>query len=73
MYKRVETQISATMDNDAEVKPIATLKSENGGCAHIIKDDHCYMLVLERNGVCRKTAWIFREAFEVLRTLDSPK
>jgi len=73
MYKQVETQKSATMENGADVFVIATLKDEYGGCAHIIVDDHCYMLVLERKGLCRNTPWIFREAFEVLKTLDSPQ
>jgi hypothetical protein len=48
MYKQTETTPKATLLNGAEITPIATLKDEYGGVAHIWADDHCYVLGLER-------------------------
>ena len=71
MYKQVET--------DAEIEggkynPVATLADEYGGRVQIVNDDHCFVLMLRHgDGSYQSTAWIFREAFEVLKTLPSPK
>ena len=82
MYKRVKTQKNACLQNGANIEPIATLKDEYGGVAHIGTDDHCYMLYLERTEAltsdsdevtfCKPTPYIFREAFNILKTLPEP-
>ena len=81
MYKQTETTPKAALSNGAEITPVATLKDEAGGVAHIWVDDHCYVLGLEREHqdtsdspvktVVRPTHHIFREAFEVLKTLPA--
>jgi len=71
MYEKVETDILATMQGGSNVTPVATLEDEHGGKAHIIIDDHCYILILRRDMGYVMTAWIFPEAFEVLKTLPS--
>lgn len=72
MYKQVETDKNAVLDNGAEFTPIATLANEYGGRCQISIDDHCYILRLKQSdGKYKTTAWIFPEAFEVLKTLPS--
>ena len=73
MYKQVETDILATLLGGANFKPVATLVDEHGGKAHIHIDDNCYVLTLRRDMGYVSTAWIFPEAFEVLKTLPSLK
>ncbi len=79
MYKQTETTPTAVLSNGVEITPVATLKDDAGGVAHIWVDDHCYVLGLEREHqetsdspvktVVKPTHYIFREAFEVLKTL----
>ena len=72
MYKKIETDKKANLDNDAEFTPVATLADEYGGRAQISIDDHCYILRLkQKDGRYKSTPWIFPEAFEVLKTLPS--
>lgn len=72
MYKQVETDRTATLENGSEFSPVATLIDGSGGRCQISIDDHCYILRLKQeNGRYRTTAWIFAEAFEVLRRLPS--
>jgi hypothetical protein len=72
MYKQVETDKNAVLDNGVEFTPIATLANEYGGRCQISIDDHCYILRLKQSdGKYKTTAWIFPEAFEVLKTLPS--
>ena len=71
MYKQVETDITATLEGGATFTPVATLVDKYGGKAHIYIDDHCYVLTLQQELGYRHTAWIFPEAFEVLKTLPS--
>ena len=78
MYKQVKTDKEAIGDNDDpkgyKFTPIATLADESGGRCQIAIDDHCYILYIKRpNGKYGSTKWIFKEAFEVLKTLPSPK
>lgn len=74
MYKKVETDKKATLDNNAEFTPIATLADEFGGKCQISIDDHCYILrLIQSDGRYKTTSWIFPEAFEVLKTLPSLK
>jgi hypothetical protein len=74
MYRLVETDESATLENGSTFVPVATLASEYGGRCQISIDDHCYVLHLKQsNGKYKLTSWIFREAFDVLKTLPSPK
>ena len=72
MYKQVETDQNAVLDNGVEFTPVATLADEYGGRCQISIDDHCYILRLKQSdGKYKTTAWIFPEAFEVLKTLPS--
>ena len=72
MYKQVETDKNAVLDNGVEFTPTATLANEYGGRCQISIDDHCYILRLKQSdGKYKTTAWIFPEAFEVLKTLPS--
>lgn len=72
MYKQVDTVKSTFLaSNKCKITPIATLKSEYGGTAHIWIDDHCYQLGLECDDGVIQTTHIFSEAFEVLKTLPS--
>lgn len=74
MYKQVETDKEAILDNDVQFSPVATLASEAGGRAQISIDDHCYILhLIQKDGRYKSTPWIFPEAFEVLKTLPSLK
>ena len=64
---------TAILDNGSELTPLITLKSDAGSVAHIIKDDHCYVLVLDngrhKDGRVFATPWWFVEAFEASRGL----
>lgn len=72
MYKQVETDQNAVLDNGVEFTPVATLADEYGGRCQISIDDHCYILRLKQSdGKYKTTARIFPEAFEVLKTLPS--
>lgn len=72
MYKQVETDKNAVLDNGVEFTPVATLADEYGGRCQISIDDHCYILRLKQSdGKYKTTAWIFPEVFEVLKTLPS--
>ncbi len=71
MYKQVKTEESAV--GEGGWHPVATLKDEYGGVTHIVRDDGCYILI--NGGVdlpFRISAWIYPEAFEVLKKLPSP-
>jgi len=72
------------LENGVGITPVATLKDEWGGVAHIWVDDGCYQLGLERmvpvthNGrthisdktvIVKPVTHIFPEAFEVMKTL----
>ena len=86
--KQEKPEEKALMESGQVVRPVATLiehvtgpgEGVDGvdgvrGKAHIIIDDHCYVLILEtfagirRRGRFRMTPWIFKEAFEILRDL----
>jgi len=84
MYSQIETKAMAFLANGSEIRPVATLKDESGGVAHIWVDDHCYQLGIERSDlrendpqpanipwVCPVTH-IFGEAFDVLVALPRP-
>lgn len=73
MYKEVETDSEYILENGEKGKPVATLADEYGGRCQICIDDHCYVLRLKQlNGRYKTTAWIFKEAFNVLKTLPNP-
>jgi len=66
----------ATLDNGSVLTPLATLKDEHGGVAHIIEDDHCLVLVLNagrKDDRVQMTSWWFPEAVEASRTLPVPR
>lgn len=74
MYKQVETQQNIELAGINEgISPLATLKDEYGGTCHIIEDDHCLMLCIEKDdGKCVPATHLFREAIEVIKTLEIP-
>ena len=56
-------------------KPRATLKDEYGGVAHIINDDHCYVLLLNDtsgHGFVAVKHW-FKEAVGAVQSLPLPE
>ena len=62
----------AILDNGEELKPLLTLKCEAGATAHIIEDDHCYVLCHDagrEDGRVAMVKWWFAEAFEAARSL----
>ncbi len=74
MYKQVETDKTATLNNGVAFTPVATLADESVGRCQISVDDHCYVLRLKQDdGTYKTTPYIFREAFNVLVTLPEPK
>lgn len=75
MYKQVETDGEISLSNQAKVNPVATLADECGGRIQIGIDDHCYVLYLKIVGsdLYRSVTHIFKEVFEVLKTLPSPE
>ena len=73
MYKQVEVDKEATLDNNVKFNPVATLADEYGGRCQISIDDHCYVLGLKQSdGRYKRTSYIFKEAFKVLRKLPLP-
>ncbi len=73
MYKRIITDLSYESDNGVICTPIVTLADEYGGRCQIGIDDHCYVLrLIQPDGRFKTTPYIFREAFDVLRTLPLP-
>ncbi len=72
-YVQVETTESVILSNGVEVHPVATLATGGGGMCQIVKDDHCYVLLLRQlDGTYTSTTHIFPEAFDVLKTLPNP-
>lgn len=72
MYKQIEPYTIAFLDSACIVSPVATLQDECGGTCHIIVDDHCYVLCIEtEDGSYKPTTHIFKEAFEVIKTLPN--
>lgn len=69
MYKQITADACFLTPEGSSHNPVATLTDGNGGRAHWIIDDHCYVLYLKVNGKYTRTAWIFAEAVEALRTL----
>jgi hypothetical protein len=70
MYKKVETDEKAILNNGEEFTPVATLADEWGGRCQISIDDHCYKLTLKQeDGTYKTTPYIFNEAFLVLKEL----
>ena len=74
MYKKVETDARYRLNNGTICVPVATLADEWGGRCQIDIDDHCYILrLMTDDGSYKSTPYIFREAFEVLKTLPNPQ
>lgn len=65
---------SITLKTGSEVTPVVTLRNEHGGVSHIIKDDHCYVLVngSESKGFGTVKHW-YSEAVEAMKGLPTPK
>jgi len=64
----------AVLDNGSEFTPLLTLKNDHGGVAHIMEDDHCYVLTISagrKDGRVQMTPWWFGEAFEAARSLPA--
>jgi len=73
MYKQEITDNVVFSKGRSDIYPVATLADEYGGRCQIAIDDHCYVLYLKRDDGYILTSHIFREAFEVLRSLPDPK
>ena len=77
MYRPHAKADYAVLDTGATVTPVATLKDEWGGVAHIIEDDHCYVLILnqssQQSGTFRMSTHWFPEAVDALKTLPTPR
>lgn len=75
MYKQVTTDKVATMANGKTFSPVATLADSHGGDrCQIALENHSYVIrLLSGDGTYRNTDQIFREVFEVLKTLPSPR
>lgn len=69
MYKKVKTVPEIKLEDGSKARPIASLESQNGKMAHIIKDSGCYVLVLGMDGTNKTVKHWFREAVEVMRKL----
>jgi len=74
MYQLVEPSLSITIKGlDEKIAPIATLKDEYGGICHIIEDDHCFVVCLEKaDGISNPTTHLFKEVIEAIKTLKIP-
>lgn len=73
-------EITAELPHEISNGQIArlTLADGFGGRFHIVVDDHCYVLMCERDGQCTATPYWFAEAVLALRQLpphpdDAPK
>jgi hypothetical protein len=75
MYKKVTTQRTARLENGENIKPVATMKNEYGGVAHVWIDDGCYVLGLESptTKAVLPTHYIFPEALALMQTLPALK
>ena len=74
MYQITETSPTVETRSGAEYSPLVTLKNEYGGISHIIKDDHCYVLIngsLE-TGFETVKHW-YPEAVKALSTITKPQ
>jgi hypothetical protein len=70
MYQvQANPNFQVVLDNGAVIKPVVTLKNENGGISHIIQDDHCYVLVNEFDGVGHMVYHWYSEAVDALKQL----
>lgn len=75
MYQLQETpDKKAELKNGAKVIPLATLKDQHGGIAHIIEDDHCFVLILgsEDRKFNMVSHW-FPEVVKAIYKLEPPK
>jgi len=65
------------LTSGGKITPLATLKDEYGGIAHICMDDHCYVLYVkvsaykDREVFYSATHW-FSEAVAVLKKMPLP-
>lgn len=58
-----------TGDNGSTNLARLTLEDGYGGRFHIVVDDHCYVLMCERDGKCTQVTHWFPEAVEAMRHL----
>ena len=70
-------QLQENPDQNAQLKngevfhPVATLKDEHGGVAHIAVDDGCYVLCLERDDGCIWSTHWFKEVLGAVQSLPT--
>jgi hypothetical protein len=76
MYKKIKTDEKIKWGSSnifTEIIPVATLENNFGHRVQIICHDNSYIILLEqKDGSYRHTAWIFQEVLEILRTLPNP-
>ncbi len=63
----------AVLRGGGELTPLATLRDEHGGVFHIIKDDHCLVLVKENPEGCIMAKHWFPEAVKAMKSLPTPE
>ena len=75
MYKQVKTDSKITMSvSKSIVTPLKTLKDDFGGVVQIINDDNCYVICIKNKyEEYTPTTHIFKEVFDALLELPSPK
>lgn len=72
MYNQVQTQ-KVAQTKAGSFTPMATLRDQYGGVAHIGVDDSCYVIYIEKDGIATKTYHIFKEIHEVMSNMPSPE
>ncbi len=76
MYKKIKTDEKikwGSINIFTEIAPVATLKNNFGHKVQIILHNNAYLILLEqKDGTYKHTAWIFQEVLEILRTLPNP-
>jgi hypothetical protein len=68
MTYKVTGEVPHEINNGGNIARL-TLADEYGGRFHIIVDDHCYVLMCEREGKCTASSHWFAEAILALRQL----
>jgi len=76
MYKIIETDKEAKWGSGhltTTVVPVATMENQYGHKVQIVHHDNAYLILLEqKDGTYKHTAWIFPEVFDILKTLPNP-
>ena len=76
MYKKIDTIKEVKWGSEnlfTMVTPVATLINQYNHHIQIINHDNAYLILLEqKDGTYKHTAWIIQEVFDILKTLPNP-